>query len=149
MKKLTLLIAATLFIGATAFAQFGCNCLPDGITFSTQQQIDDFQTNYPNCRKIEGDVFIGNYYQSFDISDLNGLNVLTSIGGSLYIYGNDSLITFSGLNSLKSIGNDFIIWGNDSLISLSGLENLQSVEGNLEIGFFLKEDALVIIRLMT
>ena len=131
MKKLLLTIATILFIGATAFAQFGCTCLRDGITFSMQQQIDDFQTNYPHCKRIEGDVVIDS-----KISNLNGLNVLTSIGGSLNVYGNDSLITFSGLNSLNSVGNDFIIWGNDSLLSLSGLENLQSVEGNLEIGSF-------------
>jgi hypothetical protein len=30
-------------------AQFGCTCLPEGIYFSTQAQIDDFQVNYPGC----------------------------------------------------------------------------------------------------
>ena len=34
-------------------------CLPEGITFTTQEQIDNFQTNYPGCTEIEGDVYIG------------------------------------------------------------------------------------------
>ena len=30
-------------------------CLPEGITFTTQAQIDSFQTNYPVCSEIEGE----------------------------------------------------------------------------------------------
>ncbi len=45
MKKSLLLIAVMLisFIAATAQS-----CLPEGIIFSTQEQIDNFQTNYPD-----------------------------------------------------------------------------------------------------
>jgi len=32
-------------------------CLPDGIYFSDQAAIDDFQTNYPNCREIKNIYF--------------------------------------------------------------------------------------------
>ena len=35
--------------------------LPDGIVFSTQDQIDNFQTNYPGCTRIDGDVLIQGY----------------------------------------------------------------------------------------
>ena len=56
MKKLTLLIALACIIQATAFSQ---SCLPEGITFTTQAHIDNFQTNYPNCTEIEGNVTIG------------------------------------------------------------------------------------------
>ena len=55
MKKITLLIA--LFIGLQVVA-FSQSCLPDGITFSSQAAIDNFQVNHPNCTEIEGDVFI-------------------------------------------------------------------------------------------
>jgi S-formylglutathione hydrolase FrmB len=54
-----------------------CSCLPQGITFTNQAQIDNFQTNYPGCTEIEGDVTIA----GDDITNLNGLSVLTSIGG--------------------------------------------------------------------
>lgn len=55
------------------------SCLPDGITFTTQAQIDSFQINYPGCTEIEGSVDI----YSDDIQNLQGLSVVTSIGGSL------------------------------------------------------------------
>ena len=50
-------------------------CLPEGITFTTQEEIDNFQSNYPGCNEIEGDVEIN----GDDITNLNGLNVLTSM----------------------------------------------------------------------
>ena len=34
------------------------SCLPEGITFTTQEQIDNFQINYPGCTEIEGNVMI-------------------------------------------------------------------------------------------
>lgn len=34
------------------------SCYPDGITFSTQNQIDSFLINHPNCTKIGGKVTI-------------------------------------------------------------------------------------------
>ncbi|MCK4639175.1 MAG: T9SS type A sorting domain-containing protein [Bacteroidales bacterium] len=155
MKKLTLLIVLALFIQATTSSQ---PCLPEGIIFTTQAQIDNFQTNYPNCTEIEGDVeIIGN-----DITNLNGLNVLTSFGGYLSIgnfyIGNPVLASLTGLNNVTSIGGylcighntcltnlsdldnltfiggDIVIRSNDALASLTGLENITSIEGDLIIG---------------
>ena len=74
MKRLALLIVIALLIQSTASSQ---PCLPDGITFQTQAEIDNFQTNYPNCNEIEGDVIIS----GDSITNLNGLSVVTSIGG--------------------------------------------------------------------
>jgi hypothetical protein len=107
------------------------SCLPEGITFTTQEQIDNFQTNYPGCNEIEGNVTIN----GIDISNLNGLNVVTSIGGSLLIFGNDILINLSGLNSLNIIGGGLRIHGNAALSGLTGMSNLNSIGGDLEIGF--------------
>ncbi len=60
-------------------------CLPFGnYYFNTQSEIDDFQANYPDCTDLEGNVVI----RGDDITNLNGLQVLTSIGGSLYIDNN-------------------------------------------------------------
>jgi len=74
MKKLTLLILLALFIQSKVSSQ---PCLYNGITFSTQAEIDSFQINYPNCTEIQGDVEIsGNV-----ITNLNGLNVLTTFLG--------------------------------------------------------------------
>ena len=51
MKKLYILLAIIF----TTTATFSQPCLPEGITFSTQQQIDDFPNDFPNCTEIEGD----------------------------------------------------------------------------------------------
>ena len=57
----------------------GTHCLSDGITFTTQEEIDNFQTNYPYCSEIEGDVII----EGADITNLNGLSGLNSVSGFL------------------------------------------------------------------
>jgi hypothetical protein len=134
MKNLTLLIFALLFIQLTAFSQ---SCLPEGITFQTQTQIDSFQINYPDCTEIEGDVTI---YGS-QITNLNGLNVLTSIGGRVQIgksyFGGSVLSNLTGLEGLTSIGGDLVIHCNDALTSLTGLDNVTSIEGSVQIGNYL------------
>jgi len=107
----------------TGFAQ---GCLPEGITFTTQAQIDNFQTNYPGCTQIEGDVTI----QSYDnITNLNGLSVLDSIGGFMHILGNHNLNSLATFNNLKSVGGALWIWDNTLLTSLANFNNLKSVGG--------------------
>lgn len=58
MKKIyTLLITFFIFGGAMGQLDDPCeSCLPDGIHFTTQAQIDRVQYNYPGCTEIEGDV---------------------------------------------------------------------------------------------
>lgn len=130
MKKFVFLIAAITI----AYAQIAAQpCLPDGITFNTQAQIDNFQTNYPGCTEIEGNVTI----EGSDITNLNGLSILTSIGGNFmiggYADGNPSLTGLTGLDNLTSIGGYLWIKKNTSLTSLTGLEGLISIGNNLEI----------------
>ena len=54
MKKLFILLFG-LFLSVTGSSQ---SCLPDGITFTRQSEIDNFHINFPNCTQIEGDVTI-------------------------------------------------------------------------------------------
>ena len=109
-------------------------CLPEGITFTTQEEIDNFQVNHPNCTEIEGDVTI----DGDDITNLEGLSMVTSIGGNLFIgsyFGNTNaaLLSISGLEGLTSIGGGLSVSNNEALISLMGLEGLSSIEGNIRI----------------
>ncbi len=125
-------IRTTILVWVFFLALSGLNaqsCLPEGIIFTTQSQIDSFQINYPNCTEIEGDMTI----QGNNITNLNGLSVLTSIGGSVIIEFNDSLISLSGMGGLATIGEHLNIWWNSSLTSLSGLEGLISVGSGLVI----------------
>lgn len=131
-------------------------CLPDGITFSTQSEIDNFQVNYPGCTSIMGGVVT---ISGSDITNLNGLSVLTSIvgileikecnnltslsgldnltsiGSILYIHLNSSLTGLSALNHLTSIGSALWIESNVSLSSITGLSNLTSINGTLNVDY--------------
>ena len=77
MKKIItlLLFLANSLIVNPIIAQ--STCLPDGITFSSQEQIDNFQANYPDCTQIEGGVLI----EGNDITNLEGLDVLEAVDG--------------------------------------------------------------------
>lgn len=101
-------------------------CLPEGITFSNQSEIDNFQINNPNCTEILGNVVIS----GDNIKNLNNLNVLTSINGKFQIRYNDSLWSLSGLESLTNVGKDFEIEYNNKLTNLTGLSKLSSIEGD-------------------
>ncbi len=108
------------------------DCLQEGITFSTQKQIDNFPTNYPDCTKIKGDVRIEER-KSNAITNLNSLSQITSIEGNLIVSNNKELNSLKGLNNLTNIGGQLGIWGNSSLVNLTGLENLNSINGHLTI----------------
>ncbi|RLD53162.1 MAG: hypothetical protein DRJ05_16810, partial [Bacteroidetes bacterium] len=105
------------------------HCLVEGIVFTSQSEIDDYQINYPDCNSIEGDVTI----MGADIENLNGLSNLISIWGNLTISQNPLLPSLVSLNNLDLIGGDLIITGNENLISFSGMSYINSIYGNLEI----------------
>ena len=107
MKKLLLTTALIACCLTSLFAQ---PCLPEGITFSTQTEIDNFQINYPSCTEIEGNVTI----KGDDITNLNGLDVLTAIGGNLAIGDlfpnvNPLLEDLEGLENVTLIGGILIL----------------------------------------
>ena len=154
MKKPILLVILISLIQISVFSQ----CLPDGITFTNQEQIDSFQTDYPDCTEIIGNVEIygdsitnlnglsvitgiggeleiGRLFStgSYMINNLMGLHNLTFIGGSLLIGHTDTLVDLTGLNSLKSIGGEFRLRANTSLINLIGLESIETIGGDLNI----------------
>jgi len=104
------------------------SCLPEGILFTTQSQIDSFPINYPNCTEIEGFVHIW----TEEISNLNGLSVITSIDSNLVIT-ETNLIDLAGLENLTHLGGDLSLYYNDYINDLSGINNLSSVNGSLRI----------------
>ncbi len=108
-----------------------CNdfCLLDGITFNTQQDLDDFAINYPNCSEIFGDVIIIEATNA-SISDLSPLSNITKIHGDFLNYRNDQLVDFAALQNLTFIGGNFQIRSHNALTSLTGLENLTVVGGD-------------------
>jgi hypothetical protein len=126
MKKIAALLS-TLLVIHLANAQ---GCLPSGITFSTQQQIDNFQASYPGCTKIEGSATIS----GADIVNLSGLNILTAVEGTFSISYNSVLTNLIGLEMLNEVGNSFIIGNNGDLENLSALESITSIGYDFKIG---------------
>lgn len=126
MRKLISLFIyiLSLSIGFSASAQ---TCAAGGIFFASQADIDNFTTNYPGCTQILGGVSI----TGGDIVNLNGLSVVTSIGGALNISSNPMLTSITGLSALTSIGGDLSIQSNTLLSNLSGLSGIDAVPGTL------------------
>ncbi|MFK5857503.1 MAG: T9SS type A sorting domain-containing protein [Bacteroidota bacterium] len=153
MKKLFLAVLISFFLPSFLFSQ----CLPEGIIFYSQAQIDSFKVDYENCTEIEGDVSIGHGYPT-DITNLDGLDELTSIGGyldinshvlltsligleelvyvggDLIIFDNESISSLNGLNGLITVGGDLSFYENPNIVNFSGLDELTSIEGRLDIG---------------
>ncbi|MFK8008111.1 MAG: T9SS type A sorting domain-containing protein [Saprospiraceae bacterium] len=117
-----------LFFPIFHHSVFSQNCFPDGFAMYSQAEIDNFAINYPGCTEIGGFLILEG-----DIQNLNGLSVLTSIGGYILIWGQDELIDLSGLDNLTSVGGLDIQY-NPSLASLTGLEGLTEVTGDVWIG---------------
>ena len=106
---------------------FGQQCLSESLTITSQSQLDEFLVLYPNCTEIIGFVKIQES-ESESITNLSGLQNITSIGGSLLIDNNNSLTNLSGLDNLTSIRASLTISNNDNLVSLTGLESLTEVD---------------------
>jgi len=115
MKKITLLITL-LFSVVVVFGQ----CPATNITLSSQEEIDNFAINYPNCTILNNDLQIEE--QDSDITNLNGLSLLTT---AQYIFIlNTHIENFTGLENLESISH-LAIWGNGKLENFEGLNSLQ------------------------
>ncbi len=131
MKKLLL----ASFILIWGFLLVSAQC-PDSLYITTQSRIDSFQILYPNCTEIEGNVTI----HGWNIVNLNGLNMLSSIGGGLSIR-ETQISTLTGFNNLSNVGGDLRIggkdwyfgdcYGNPLLTSLTALNSLEYIGGDL------------------
>ncbi|MFO7525297.1 MAG: hypothetical protein R6W68_07570, partial [Ignavibacteriaceae bacterium] len=95
------------------------------LTLRTQSEIDDF-----NYSSVTGNLRITEM-TSGNITNLNGLSELTTIGGDLSITQNRQLTTLNGLNNLTSIGGDLDIGGD--VYNIVALSNLNSISGDLGI----------------
>jgi hypothetical protein len=130
MKKIILLIAIAQLCQRVAFSQ-GCPPAPQGVAFYSQSSIDDFQTNYPGCTQIQGSVVIN----GADITNLNGISMVTSIAGYLGITANNILPNLSGLDNLTQIGDYLEIYSNNALTSIQALNHLTNVGGPVYINY--------------
>ena len=128
MKSCLIFLPLCLILVAQSI--FSQSCLPNWVIISTQQDIDNFSANHPDCTEIEGNLAI---FGSVNITSLDGLSAITSVGGNLEILASEFLINLTGLNNIVSVGGDLFIAGNISLLDVSALQNLTSVGGSMMI----------------
>lgn len=149
-RKLTLLSLAAL-LAAPASSQ---NCLPEGILFGQQWEVNNFPVNYPGCTHIVGPVTFGAsdlitdltplsqltsvghdliFHYPLGLTNLHGLHNLTTVGRDLKIENADNLVDLTALSNITSIGRDLIIQQNMSVTSLNGLGSITTVGGRLNI----------------
>ncbi len=109
-------------------------CPPENVlVFTSQQEIDDFAVNYPNCTYLSGSMVVGRNDIPSDIYDLSPLDQLTAIREHVDIVHNDSLSALDGLTNLTIIGGHLLLADNSNLTNLNSLENLIAIGGDLEI----------------
>ncbi len=123
MLKHFLIFITISFLNYNLLAQ----CPTGDVTLSSQTEVDNFLTTYPNCTEMAGRLHIFNNDATPYITDLSPLSNLTSIGGELSITNNDHLTNLEGLNTLTSIGGQLFIGINKSLKNYEGLNALTSI----------------------
>ena len=130
LKKLSYSLLFLLIWTSNPSLSLAQNCLPESIFLNSQQAVDAFAINYPDCTEIEGELsIVGN-----SITNLNGLSHITKVF-DLIISNCGQLTNLSGLSSLHTVENNLGIFFNDNLKSLNGLENLETIDGILALYF--------------
>lgn len=140
--------------GTESEVRLSCSktCFWDGVSFTSQAQIDSFRALYGNCELIPHAVTISgsgisrldSFFNlkkigrsliilSTSVPDLDGLAALDSVGGSLDIRSNSQLADISQLQKIRTVGSTLRIQSNPKLTSLFGLGGISAVPFNLII----------------
>jgi hypothetical protein len=128
MKKITLLFTVLLFVSVTtnSIAQ---TCLPEGIEFNNQDEIDSFSSNYPGCTTIIGNMTV----KGDDIVSLQGLSQIRYVMGLFRVTENATLENLNGLEEIVYPGQMFFISKNPELKQLFTFANTGLELGGLSI----------------
>src|SRR5690606_29526467 len=110
----------------------GQSCLPEGITFRSQAEVDSFRILYPGCTRIEGSVRIQGL--NSDIHSLDSLSHLTGIGGNLGFGPNNTILAVTGFDSLRSVEGSLFLLSMFNLVDLDAFPRLDSIGGDLDFG---------------
>lgn len=126
-KRFRLMLAIYPALFLLSFSNLNAQVFPGSLTLTTQAEVDAFNyTEVTGILKIEESIF-GN------ITNLNGLSELATVGGSVIFQINASL-TSAGLPNLATVGGSLIFTANSSLTDI-GLNSLSSIGGGLTIQF--------------
>ena len=116
---------ALLLILQILFAQnISSQCSESSYSFGTQNEVDNFPSQHPNCTEIPGNLII----LESSITNLDSLYQIVSVGNRISIRGNSQLENLNGLSNIIS-SKDLEISNNDNLINASGIANIQELDG--------------------
>jgi hypothetical protein len=128
--RLAVLLCLAAIIASPARA---ADCSPSNITLTSQAGVDNFQANHGPCDKVTGQLRISGE----DIRDLQGLQSLETVLGSLLIEDNNLLTNLDGLSGLTIVAIDgsfnIEIQRNAALQNIDGLNSLTTTRGALII----------------
>jgi hypothetical protein len=128
-------------------------CPPGDVTIASQEDMDQFAVDYPNCTQINGNLKLtggvsdvsalsnivtitGGFSIEYSaLTNIDGLSNLNSIGLDIFLYRCSSLTNVDGLSGLNSIGTEILILECHGLTNLNGLSNLTSMNGYLGIDY--------------
>jgi len=122
MKKNSLLAIIFCLLSFEISAQ---SCFPDTLYLTSQEAIDNFSIENPDCTELLGFVLVEEAI-SGDITNLEGLIQLHSVRRTFIIRNNTALVNLVGLDNIETAGG-FSIANNNSLMSLNGLGNLDTI----------------------
>ncbi|MEM1145431.1 MAG: thrombospondin type 3 repeat-containing protein [Pseudomonadota bacterium] len=107
-------------------------CPSEDIELSNQAEVDAFQASFGNggtCSVVTRSLTI----EGSDITNLDGLEGITSVLGSLIVSRNATLAHLDGLSGISSVGGALAVFDNTALINLDGLSGVTSVGGILNV----------------
>lgn len=124
------------------FAQ-GQNSYNGDVTLSTQGQVITFGAN--NYTEIIGTLTINGANSIVDLSPLSsltkvGTGVNFGMGSGIFIENNNLLPNLNGLDNLNQVIGTLQIVNNDLLINLSEFSNLTKILGNVETGLNINDN---------
>jgi len=122
--KSILIALFNYFIICTSYAQ---DCFQGNLIINTQDDIEEFVNEFPNCTVIEGDLRISSVSSAgIAITDLRLLNNLVTVEGDLFINNVPFLFNLDGLENIQTVGEDVFI-GGPEIVDISGLNNISDV----------------------
>ncbi|MFM9946402.1 MAG: T9SS type A sorting domain-containing protein [Saprospiraceae bacterium] len=108
-------------------------CPVGNVVLTSQNEVNAFYANWPQCDTIHGDLFIGKATENSNIASVVALSRIKHIDGSLYVWRNSNLIRLSGLHNLQQTGKHISIEKNPRLITLGNLSNLKTIGDSLDV----------------
>ena len=133
MKKILLLLV--LFLGVY---HLHAQCPTSNVTLNSQTAVDNFVATYATtCTDIPVSITIRG-----SVTDLNGLNFITSIQGSLTFEAISDLHSITGFSNLTTIGGSLLFTLNTRL-TFNGLIGLETIGANLSFSNNITFESLI------